>query len=488
MITKTFETDQEAQVLLKEKLPSNWLFREQKPDIHIDYFIEIVEDSFPSGILFAVQLKGTRQLYIQRGLIKIQFKVNQLIYYIDKVRIPVYLIIGDVTNKKCYWLFLQEYIKNEFKSDSWRKNKKVTIKLPEANLLSDIDLFRNHIKESEKYIRDLFPSSIPAAIYAQQEHWKKLDSRIEVDIYHSGSNTSFKLKPKEKINFSFFIKKGKSPEFQKKIEEAFNKGSAAEFDSSDFEIKGSDLISELINTSNAQGKFTIKPAPWLKGSVIFETITKDEKTSSFIYNINGKIFWGKNEFTFDGELENAPLKINMSAPINPIDGKIIANVSMDFTLDKWANKPIVFLPYRERLYSLFYDLVSGLNLIVHLDLEGNNLYKTTKIFDVNENILSVFNFFKLVHQAAKIAEYLKVNLILPEKGKISGDDWDTADILYSVITEGEYRKNAEKTKFSISLLPNEETISKIMAGNKFDGALRLITNKHFILFGQNVDL
>jgi len=487
MIKKTFETDQEAQLLLKQKLPKNWLIREQKPDIHIDYFIEIVENELPSGVMFCVQLKGSRQLNIKRDIVKLQFKSKQLSYYLEKIKNPVYLIVADVNNNECYWLFLQEYIKSNIKPLVLKNQKNVTLKIPKVNTLNNIKKFQEQIYLDEKYIRELFPSSIPAAIYAQKEHWKKLDPRIDVDIHHSGTNTSFKFNPKEKINFSFHVKKKKPDKFEEKIEEALNKGTAVEFDTKDVEVRGSDLLSELMNDKNVEGKISIKPSRWVNGSVLLETIDKNNNSSSILYNVNGKIFIGKTDFKFEGELENAPFKLTLLAPFRANKNKMIANVEMVFDYKKWINKSIIFLPYRERLYNLFNDLNNGLELIVHIDFEGNTLYSTKKAFPPEPMIQSVHSFFQLIHQVVKIIEYTKTYLILPEEKHVTEDDWDTVETMYNIITKGQHRKNAEMVKFKTWIIPGLEMIKKIKSGKSLDGAIRLHTHSKFRLFGQEVE-
>ena len=56
----TFETEQAAKAFFLEKLHKRWLAREENPDFHIDYVVELDGPSGPSGKKFGVQLKGTR--------------------------------------------------------------------------------------------------------------------------------------------------------------------------------------------------------------------------------------------------------------------------------------------------------------------------------------------------------------------------------------------------------------------------------------------
>ena len=59
-VTNAFATGQKAATVLRGLLPSDWLFREQVPDFHMDFVVEVVETGELTGINFGVQLKGTQ--------------------------------------------------------------------------------------------------------------------------------------------------------------------------------------------------------------------------------------------------------------------------------------------------------------------------------------------------------------------------------------------------------------------------------------------
>jgi hypothetical protein len=55
----SYKVDQQARAIFKEWLLSKlWLPREQDPDFHLDYRIEVVEKGELTGRHFQVQLKG----------------------------------------------------------------------------------------------------------------------------------------------------------------------------------------------------------------------------------------------------------------------------------------------------------------------------------------------------------------------------------------------------------------------------------------------
>ena len=184
----TREIDKKAQDIFNDSLPPGWLIRKQDPDVHVDYFVEIDERSKPSGVVFGVQLKGTNRPRYSKSQIKVSIKTKHLAYYLDKVKQPIFLIVIDTTKRRGFWLFTQKWAKNELEARNWRSQTKVDIKIPLSNSLTDLDLLGAEIVGAEAFMRDLWPSSIPAAIDYAKESLEILDRRVQVDISYQGDN------------------------------------------------------------------------------------------------------------------------------------------------------------------------------------------------------------------------------------------------------------------------------------------------------------
>ncbi len=75
-IEKSFEIEEEAKSIFNDTLPRTWLKRKQLPDFYVDYFVEVAEAREPSGLVFGVQLKGTRKLTANKKHVK--FSMNHI--------------------------------------------------------------------------------------------------------------------------------------------------------------------------------------------------------------------------------------------------------------------------------------------------------------------------------------------------------------------------------------------------------------------------
>lgn len=131
--------DTEAQILFLRSLPSSWVVNKLQLDYGLDYHIEVFDDEEPTGIFFHVQLKGsTSPKYINESL-ALSFEVDKLTYYFDKVPTPVFVVVADLKNEKCFWLFIQRYIQRTLypQKPRWRAQRHVNIHIPTRNQLPE---------------------------------------------------------------------------------------------------------------------------------------------------------------------------------------------------------------------------------------------------------------------------------------------------------------------------------------------------------------
>lgn len=131
--------DTQAQALFKQSLPSEWVIRPMVPDYGIDYEVEIVEKGLLTGFTFYVQLKGTLSPKYADGSLCLPFEVEKLRYYSERVNMPVLIVVADLTNQTCLWLYIQKYIREVLRPSNphWYSQKRVTLFLPGANKIPE---------------------------------------------------------------------------------------------------------------------------------------------------------------------------------------------------------------------------------------------------------------------------------------------------------------------------------------------------------------
>jgi hypothetical protein len=192
-----FETEQQAELILRSLLPSRWLWRKQSPDFFVDYDIETIDCGELTGFHFALQVKGTKKRSAEKLRLRMQRK--HLKYYRDKARLPVFIAFVDVIRKKAYWVFAQRYLREQAGRSDVDDKKRLTLKLDTKDSFSDLDRFKDALRKAELYMQELYPSSPQAAVSARKEELQALDPDIDVDVSFDGGE-KLTFKPRKPIS------------------------------------------------------------------------------------------------------------------------------------------------------------------------------------------------------------------------------------------------------------------------------------------------
>ncbi|MEP0354871.1 DUF4365 domain-containing protein [Paraglaciecola sp.] len=177
------EIGTEAGRIFEYNLPSSWIFRSQEDqnDFGIDGEIELKDDNgkaLGKNSVFKVQIKGEeRSTYINKGkTLSFTLKLKRLEYYF-KFKIPVILVVVEVSSEKIYWLPITNDETLRSKASETGGNESIQVHLlVENNLVRKNDDLANkllgsvidcwdylHIKGLKESV-DRFPSVSPASL------------------------------------------------------------------------------------------------------------------------------------------------------------------------------------------------------------------------------------------------------------------------------------------------------------------------------------
>ncbi|RQZ28385.1 DUF4365 domain-containing protein [Burkholderia sp. Bp9090] len=192
-------------------LPPNWIFRSQEDqeDYGVDGEIEIASpEDKATGFIFKAQIKGQLKVaYINQGTrISFDLSVDRLRYYMEQIETPIILVVVDVTDKKIFWVSLQDNkkIAEDLAKASEKKQKTVTVHLraedtiPErtSELLSAVERNMNGLRlhaleRLTEPIDALVKHSHDDALKALLEQNKKVAFNILNEqferLYHAGN-------------------------------------------------------------------------------------------------------------------------------------------------------------------------------------------------------------------------------------------------------------------------------------------------------------
>jgi hypothetical protein len=488
MMPTTREIDQKAQNIFNDSLP-DWLIRKQDPDVHVDYFVEIAERSKPSGMIFGVQLKGTNSPRYSKSLIKISIKTKHLSYYLDKVKQPIFLIVVDIKKRQGFWFFIQEWAKEELKKRNWRDQKKIDIKIPLRNSLSDVSQLRAEVAKAEIFMRDLWPSSIPAAIQYEKEALEKLDRRVQVDISYQGGKTRYSLQAREPFNFDIQFRG--STRVQVRFADLFNRGKPAIFDIDEIiEVKGSPLLQSVFERRE-KGKLLMTPEKKIQTLLIISALDESYKEKIALYGVEGMIWAGIKEARFQGGLKETPLNIELTFPLPPSLGSNPLTVNFSFESSAWQDIPVLRLPHFERLKAFFTAVQEGCLIRIICEIKGNHIFTATSQNNFDHRFMELTSWhLQLLERIRIIAREMNINPIYPKDGLINNDETETIFLLHELIRSGKHLQNAGGVEFRGKLLPNDNFFKMTQNKDikKLSGPLVIEPkDQKFTLFGKEFE-
>jgi hypothetical protein len=139
------EINRAAGRIFQAAVPPSWGIRSQQDqeDYGIDYEIELTTaDDKATGFIFKVQEKGVEEaVFIENGrtLSYRDLSVARVTYYLSYVRLPVVLVIVDVSRARAYWTTIQgnpQLVESHREALSSNKQT-MTVHIPAANVLPD---------------------------------------------------------------------------------------------------------------------------------------------------------------------------------------------------------------------------------------------------------------------------------------------------------------------------------------------------------------
>lgn len=206
-------TETESAIIFSQTIPSEWVNRDIKPDYGLDKSVEIVEGGKVTGKELLIQLKGTTTINVTDGYVSYPLEVKNLKYYLERDT-PVILTVVDVPSKKCYWLFIQEYIYQTLDeaNPNWKQQETVTVKIPVTNdLVSTIPQLKGVALGGTTYILLKKLDKIPIE---QLEHWESNSQAIK-RLEEVGDKF---LQKQFEINFDISYRLQTENEYEKSID------------------------------------------------------------------------------------------------------------------------------------------------------------------------------------------------------------------------------------------------------------------------------
>ncbi len=470
--------DEKAVEIFKATLPKDtWTVYDIRPDYGKDQKVELVEGEEHTGETFWAQIKGQKKVgKLKDGMISFKLETEQLKYH-AKLTAPLFLVVVDVATGVGYWVFTQKYVRTALRNVNWQDQTYINIRLPRANVLTDLSRLREAVKDAIKYMTDI---AFHTDIRTEKRMLEERDSRFRVDITANSLGRHYYLSSDEivPVEFSYRNVNARSG----KIEEMLDRGVPIKFRSDEIEIKGSPLFEWFMKLAEGHD-IRLQANRVLNGHV---NLLRTDKSGSVIGRIDAipaVITCGRKEARIEAKLPSNLLVINLAASFMQGETR---PVSMPVDLSRWAGHRILDLPLFDAMASLFSGYQEGETLSLECFVPGQKWFSGPLRFGEGEPYRRIAFLINLLRKARCLATQKQINPVLPDEFA-THDHVVEIHELYDILLGEGYKQSAPQARVSLTLSRAElRKLLNDLVDSSTLGTLNLFGDGGFPFLGETI--
>ncbi len=443
--TRQHKIDEAAKRVLKEVLDDVSWNVEMSPDYGIDFRVQMLDGENVSWQVFLVQLKGHERFSrIEKkgcAYVKHSLWTARLADYFEIYQEPVFIGLVDTSSKQARYLFAQAYADSEFLPPGWRKQKHATLYVPDENDFRDQDRFREDLDYALKYMNDMYPGSIEAAIRHAETQYRKIDPRLDVKCDFKDGKPNFRLMAKKDVSIGIKIS-ASGDDAQSRIDRLLDAGLPTEFTSDEIVFSGSPLFDRKMPA----GPLTVQFGK--TRDIFFSLIRLDGhgREAARLDGLRGQLTAGKERYHFHAEMESGPLVVH--ADDLAYTGRS-ASLAMKLAVKRWDGLPICQLPGFDQLLRVLGDCGAlEYRFSIMMRDDGSVLNFTLKDFP-QEALIRFSTVLGITRKLREIATSAGINPRF--RADLNRDQIENARRVHTIVTTGERITPLAKARFTIKL-------------------------------------
>lgn len=474
-VNKSFEIDQRAIKVFLDWVPDNWLPRKQDPDFFVDYLVEIVAQGEPMGLHFAAQVKGFEDQPNAQKSLSYSFKTKHLKYYLNRSQHPVFLFLINISTREGFWLFAQKHLKEKVAPKILDEQQSVTVHFFTEDNLENSTKFKCLLSEAERYVRDLHPGSIQAALQKRKSELEAKDPRCSVAISIKDGKEQITIVPKETFSFQTKIRSKNVRGWQ----DFFERGAEVKVEAGEMEIIGAPLLEEVNKAIGGYSKIQFGTPH--SGCIQIFCGSGENLT---IVQVDGQIRAGTKFMTFRGAMPDSPLEINGEVALHQDFKKEISSSHLIFSLDKWNGQSVLLLSFFDQIEILVKALCASAVPKMQILVRGNILW-TGVLGDFEAKAMHNISYMiEWLRKCRWLAQHFSINPIMTPLQDVSDENWDAIFECYDLLQTKNVVIPAPELTISFSS-GNPPPPENALSGG--DGVLRIEKPEIvFQIFGQPV--
>jgi hypothetical protein len=232
---------------------------------------------------------------------------------------------------------------------------------------------------------------------------ESLDPRFLVKTAHDNGKTSIGIYAKEDVSLTMKVNGERAKEYIEKHRQLMEHGKDVRISSDVITIEGSKLIEEMFGRND--GVFSIS-AKKIHATQKLWLAQKDTNLIESFDDIQGEISFGTKSFTFNGTACNNLFSFSYQKSLDELNDK--ADITMSLCLDLWEGVNLKFLPYFEKIMSLFSKMAEGWEIFTSLEINGIRMLSSTGMKVNNwDYVQDTVSFLYYVNRCKIISEAFK---------------------------------------------------------------------------------
>lgn len=407
------EIDETAQRILKEQLAGLWTVRDRPPDVHIDYEIEHKSGGEPTALTLYVQLKGQRKLEVVNGCAVVRIKTKHLLYW-QTTRRPVMLVRTDTTQRKSYFLFVQQWLRETTTSEALARQSSHRLRIPLANDLGTPDLFLTASRRADRYLRDLHSTSPEQAIASVERELEALDRRFRISLTATKDQRHYSIHPdgSERVELKLTMP-ALTPDQRRRADDAFGWGKPSKIVAHNVRIEGSPLFEHLTGKPN---RFELDLAGTTRPAELRLTAGLGEQRT---LDIPGMLSAGPAGLAFTPQA-GLTIGAELALPLQArIDG--VGKITFTTNADAWCGQRLLSIQSLEKIAGFAQAATTTKDLATELRIGPVGMLRSRKAFRSAGLFETIAWWSGLLVEAAEAAILFGLDPVVPDLASMSDE-------------------------------------------------------------------
>ncbi|AZG13785.1 hypothetical protein [Cupriavidus pauculus] len=299
-----------------------------------------------------------------------------------------------------------------------------------------------------------------------------IDPRFAVSVAHLNGATLYELRARRNVDAQIVVGAEDRERFAQGLQELQNYGGAIQFENIVADIEGSPLFANSsgtmrkleLSTSRSEALLTLRLTSAIVGTTLIE--------------FHGHASRGTRGMRFTGRTLGELATVSLSSDV----GSRHAPLKLDINPNAWIGKPVLKLPYFDRLRELVRLIADEATASISIEVDGEEIFSGGGTLPGGPLIQLHRRFLGQIDILRRLDRFFVLHLVIPPSPKDVFEDIDSLEELLQLVCIAE----AEDPQMTFTLVADksavfEELMEKIQVRRPVD--LRLTHEMHLHLLG-----